>query len=57
MKVTLLTWRTGGGQPGDVLDLSVEEARKLIERGSAEPVRARKTERAVKAARAERAAK
>lgn len=52
MKVKLLTARVDGSEswvPGDVIDVSSEEAKALIEGEYAEPVAATKAKRASKA--------
>lgn len=60
MKIRLLTARataTGAENRGAEVEVSDAEAIRMIEAGQAEPVREVKVERAVKAPRAEKAAK
>lgn len=60
MKIKLLTARataTGAENRGDIVEVSTDEAARMIEAGQAEPVRAVAPEKAVSARKAERAAK
>lgn len=61
MKVKLLTPRaaaTGSENRGDIVEVSDDEAVRMIESGQAEPVRATKApEKAVKRSKAEKASK
>lgn len=59
MKIELLTARataTGSENRGDVIDVSKEEAIRMIEAGQAMPVRSVATEKAVRRTKAEKAA-
>jgi len=54
MKIRMLVSQVGPEtvrEPGEEYDISDEEAKRLIEAGLAEPVRARKVERATRDAR------
>jgi len=60
MKIKLLTARataTGAENRGDIVEVSTDEAARMIEAGQAEPVRAATPEKAVASRKAERAAK
>lgn len=60
MKIRLLCSRAGNGfsqNRGDEIDVGADEGQRMIEAGQAELVREAAVERAVKAAKAERAAK
>lgn len=60
MKIKLLVSRAGTGfvqNRGDEIEVSNSEAPRMIEAGQAEPVRSAPVERAVKAAKVEKAAK
>lgn len=60
MKVKLLVPRataTGAENRGDIVDVSADEAARMIESGTAELVRAVKAEKAVSKRRSEKAAK
>lgn len=60
MKVILLQPRAsahGAQNAGDEVEVSAEEAKRMIEAGTAKPVRAQKTEKAVSKAKPEKASK
>lgn len=60
MKVKLLTSRAGPGVSqvaGEEIDVSADEAQRMIDAGQAELVRSNAPERATKARRGEKAAK
>ena len=60
MKIELLVPRTGVGfsqNRGEIIDVSDNEAARMIEKGQAKPVREQKSERAVKKTKAEKASK
>ena len=60
MKVKLLTSMAGidfSHNAGDIIDCNEEEAKRFIESGTAEPVTATKTERAVKKTATKKAVK
>lgn len=55
MKVRLLVARTGGQNSGDEIEVSTDEAGRMIEAGQAEPVRGAKPEKAIKRFKSEQA--
>tara|TARA_R110002012_G_scaffold101777_4_gene241150 strand:- start:2743 stop:2919 length:177 start_codon:yes stop_codon:yes gene_type:complete len=57
VKVTLLVSRTGGQNRGDEIEVSAEEAERMVDAEQCTLVRSEKVERAVKKAKSEKAVK